>query len=126
MLLYLSQFFHICPPASKPPFLSPKQSSHCCSCPWVMHMCSLPALFPILYFTSPWLFCNYQFVLLYPFTSFTHPADALPSGNQQNVLVFMIPFLFFFLKILFLDSVVNRYVFFCHFVHIFDLLKEDP
>ena len=55
------------------------QSPHHCPCPWVLHICSLHAIFPILYFTSPWLFCNYHFVLLNPFTFFTHtPMPATP------------------------------------------------
>ena len=52
---------HPLPQVIPPPF----------SCPWVMCVSSLAPLFPTLYFTSPWLFCNYLFVLLNPFTS--HP-----------------------------------------------------
>ena len=44
------------------------------------------AVFPTLYFTSPWLFCDYQFVLLNPFTFSTLPANPFPSGNHQNAL----------------------------------------
>ena len=32
-------------------------------------------IFPIRYSTSPWLFCNYQPVLLNPFTVFTEPPN---------------------------------------------------
>ena len=46
-----------------------------------MHICPLATLFPTLYFTSPWLFCNYQLVLLNPITIFT-----TSSSNHQNVL----------------------------------------
>ena len=46
----------------------------------------LLSIFSILHFTSPWLFCNYQFVLLDPFTFFTIPPNPFPSGNCQNVL----------------------------------------
>lgn len=35
---------------------------------------SLLTMFPMLYFTSLWLCCDYQFVLLNPFTFFTHPS----------------------------------------------------
>ena len=35
-----------------------------CSCPWLMHISSLATPFSTLYFTSPWLFCTYLFVLL--------------------------------------------------------------
>ena len=44
-------------------------NSHHCSCPCFMYISSLSTTFPILYFTSPWLFCNYLFVLLNLFTS---------------------------------------------------------
>ena len=39
---------------------------------------SLTAPFPILYVTSPWLFCNYLFVLLYPLTSSPIPLGLPP------------------------------------------------
>ena len=32
-------------------------------------------IFLVLYFTSPWLFWDYQFVLLNPFALFTHPSN---------------------------------------------------
>ena len=64
----VSWFFHFCPPSTNTPYTL-RQSSHHCSCPWVMCVSSLAAPFPILYFTSPWLFCNYLFVLLNPLTS---------------------------------------------------------
>ena len=77
MLLQLSQFFPFCfPPPSTP--LSLRQSHHHCSCPLVMYMSSLATPFPILYFTSPWLFCDYLFVLFNPLTSsliFPHPTS---------------------------------------------------
>ena len=42
-----------------------------CSCPWVMLASSLATPFPIQYFISPWLFCNYLFVFLIS-SPFTH------------------------------------------------------
>ena len=30
------------------------------SCPWVIHISSLASMFPILFLTSPWLFCTYH------------------------------------------------------------------
>ena len=42
--------------------------------------------FPKLYFTSPWLFCSCQFVLLNPFTFFTQSPTLLLSGNQKILL----------------------------------------
>ena len=42
-----------------------------CSCPWVMLARSLATPFPIQYFISPCLFCNYRFVFLIS-SPFTH------------------------------------------------------
>ena len=39
-----------------------------------------------LYFTSPWLFCNYLAVLLNPSPLWPLPCAPLPSGNHQNAL----------------------------------------
>ena len=75
MLLQLSWFFSLCrPPSSTPNSL--RQSPCHCSCPWIMCISSLAAPFPIL-FTSPWLFCNYLFVLINPLTS--SPIPQTPS-----------------------------------------------
>ena len=72
MLLKLSQFF---PLSLTPPSTSHslRQSLQYCSCPWVMSITSLATPFPTLYFTSPWIFCNYLFVLLNPLTSSSIP-----------------------------------------------------
>ena len=42
----------------------------------------------MLYFTAPWLFCNYLSGLLNLFTFFPHPSPPLPcpSGNPQSAL----------------------------------------
>ena len=46
----------------------------------------LLTIFSMLYFISPWIFCNYWFVYLNPFTFFTQPPETLLlSENQQNV-----------------------------------------
>ena len=50
-------FFPFLPSAQQPHSL--RQFPHHRSCPWVMCMSSLATPFPILYFTSPWLFYNY-------------------------------------------------------------------
>ena len=125
MLLELSQFFPLCsPPHSIPDSL--RQSPHHGSCPWAMCISSLAIPFPMLYFTSPWLFCNYLFALLNPLTSSPISPYPLPSGNHQNVLyihdsVFALPVCL----VCFSDSIVDI-VFnciYCHFiVHSFDLL----
>ena len=77
MLLPLSQILSLCPPPHSPlplPQAIPTplfmSMAHACN--------SLAAFFPILYSTSPWLFCNYLFVLLNPFT-FSHIPPDLPS-----------------------------------------------
>ena len=53
------------------------------SCLWVMHISSLATPFPILYFTSPSIFCTYEFILLdaYTFSSVLrlHPPSWKPS-----------------------------------------------
>ena len=78
MLLQLSQFFPLLPHSVTPlPQSIPS--------PLFMSMgpaYKLPIPFPILYFTSPWLFCDYLFVLLNPLTSkmlFSKKAQAFPS-----------------------------------------------
>ena len=85
---YTIMVVFIFPPLPPPPSTpnSLKQSPHHCSCPWVMHISSLATPFPILYFTAPWLFCNYQFVLLNPLTSSPTPPYLLLSGNHQYTL----------------------------------------
>ena len=45
----------------------------------------------MLYFISPWLFCNYQFVLLNSFTFFTHPPH---MATIKTFFISMILFLF--------------------------------
>ena len=46
----------------------------------------LLTLLPMLYFTSLWLSCDYQWVLLNLFTFPPSPPTLLPSGNHQSVL----------------------------------------
>ena len=84
-VITVAQFFPFC---SLPPSIchTLRQSPHHCSCPCVMHIHSLAAPFPVLYFTSPWLFCNYLFVLLNHLTSSPIAPYPLPSGNHQNAL----------------------------------------
>ena len=36
------------------------------SCPWVIHISSLASPFPILFVTSPYLFCTYHLCFLFP------------------------------------------------------------
>ena len=106
---------------------SVRQSPHRCPRPQVMHMYSLDTLIPMLYFTSPWLLCDYQFVVLNPFTSLIHSPTPFPSDNHQNVLC--IYDCVSVLLVCLLDSIVNRYVFVTILLFIFlifFLLTEDP
>ena len=79
------------PPSGQYP---PPNSNHC-SCPWVTHISSLATPFPLLYFTSLGLFCNYLFVLLNPLTF--HPYPQCPShlAPIKTFSVSMILSLFF-------------------------------
>ena len=114
LLIMLLQFSQ-CLPLGPPPHSTPhslRPSPHCCSCPWVMHINSLATPFPMLYFTSPWLFCNYLFVLLNPLTSSPIPPQPLPSSNLQKALRIhdSVSVLLVCLVCL-LDSIVDKYLF---------------
>ena len=67
MLLQLFEFLPLCPLWLSTPH-SLGHSPFLCSCPSVMHISSLATPFPILYYTSPWLFCDCLFVLPNPLT----------------------------------------------------------
>ena len=67
-------------PHPVPPY-SLRQSPQHCSCPWIMYVSSLATPFPLFYFISPWLFCNYLFVLLNLLTS--SPILPLPPPIWQ-------------------------------------------
>ena len=74
LFYFLIIFYWLCyyscsdfsPFATSPPGTpySLRQFPYHCSCPGVMHISSLATPFPVLYFTAPWLFCTYLFVLL--------------------------------------------------------------
>ena len=95
LIIYYCLCYYSCPHFSPFALLtqqSPllRQSPYHGSCLWVMWVCSLTTPFPVLYFTSPWLFSNNQFVLLNPLTSsliLPHPYVCFESGNDsQNTL----------------------------------------
>ena len=95
------------PPSSNPHSL--RQSPHHCSWPWVTHINSLATPFPTLYFTFPWLFCNYLFVLLNPLTSspiLSHTPMWQPSKYSLYPWFCLCSCL-----LCFLDSIVDRHVF---------------
>ena len=120
---FLKLYFIVCTITVVPhfPSLSPstpsphslRQSPHHCPfpCPWVMNTHSLATLFSMLYFIPPWLFCNYQFVHINPFTFFTHSPTSLPSSNHENVLCIYDSISILLVYLLFLDSLVFRYIF---------------
>ena len=100
--------FCLPPPSTSHPL---RQSPHHCSCPWVMCISSLVTPSPILHFTSPWLICNYLFVLLNPLTSSRLPHSLLPSGNHQNALRIHDSVSVLLCLVHLIDSIVDRCVF---------------
>ena len=86
MLLQLSQFclplilsaLHPIPPAS--PSLS--------SCLWVGCISSLASPFPILFLTSPCLFCTYHLCFIFPVTFLPFSPLPLPADNPPCDLHF--------------------------------------
>ena len=71
--------------------------------------------YTVLY--TPWLFCNYLFVLLNPFLFFTHP----PDSSHLDIIKMFYDFVSVLLVHLFcfLDSIVDRYVFIAILLFIF-------
>ena len=108
----MSWFFPLCPPPPSTPYFF-RQSPHHCSCPWVMHISSLASPFPILYFRSPWLYCNYLFVFN-PLTSSPILPFPLPSGNFLVTNFFSLAFKSFSLSLTF-----DFLIIMCHGVGLF-------
>ena len=75
--------FLLYPPPPSTPY-SLRQSLHNCSRPWVMCISYLAIPFAILYVTSSWLFCNYQFVILNPLTSSPIPLHLPPIWQPSK------------------------------------------
>ena len=87
MLSFFSMFYWLCYYSCPISFLPTQSSipipssipSYFRSCPWVVHISSLASPFPILFLTSPCLFCTYQlcFLFLHSFSLiFPHPLTA--------------------------------------------------
>ena len=59
--------------------LPPASHPHLSSCPWVVHISSLASPFPILFLTSPCLFCTYHlcFLISVPFPPAPSPLITL-------------------------------------------------
>ena len=111
--LYCIDYNYSCPNIS-PSIQTPdslRQSPHHCSCPWVMWISSLATPFPIRHCVSPWLFCNYLFVLLNHLISSPIPPQPTPSGNHQKARHIHNSVSVLFLCFGFKDSVVERYIF---------------
>ena len=124
--MFLSIFYWLCcyscpsffpfaplsPVSSFPPAITPLSS-----CPWAIRVSSLASPFPILFLTSPCLFCSYQLCFLIPapflpFSPFPLPADNPPNDPHTYdsvpvLVVCLVCFCFYFL-----DSVVDS----CEFV----------
>ena len=106
MLLQLSPFFPLPHYVQYPSSL--QQFTPFSSCPWVIHISSLPPPFPIL-LTSLCLFCTYQLFFVFPYL-FPH---SLPSPSPVITLhVISIPIILFLCRCLlslfiYLGSVVD-------------------
>ena len=80
------------PPPPGIPF--PSSNPLLSSCPWVMHLSSLASPFPVLFLTSPCLFCSYQLCFLIP-TPFPHsPPSPFQLITLRMISVSMILLLF--------------------------------
>ena len=125
MLLQLSQFSPFAPsyPASPGPSGNPHTTVHAHGfCIYVLWL-----LFSLLYI--PWLFCDYQLVLLSPFIFFSHTPNAPPIWQpSKHSLYLQFCFCSACLFIPFFRLNYWQICIYCHFiVNIFDLLlKEDP
>ena len=109
MLLYCPDFPPFSPLHPAPP--TPSGNPHTIVRVHGAFVGSSATPFPILYFTSPWLFHNHQFVLLTPLTSSPISQQPLPSLDHQNVLGIHDSVSVLVCLVCFLYSIVDRYVF---------------
>ena len=58
------------------------------SCPWVLHISSLASPFPILFLTSPCLFCTYHLCFLIPVPFPPSSPQPFPANNPPCDLHF--------------------------------------
>ena len=85
-LLFLSALYLPPPPPPSFPQIS--------SCPWVIHIGSLASPFPILFLTSPCLFCTYCLCFLFP-VPFSHLPSLLITFHVISVSVNLFLFYLF-------------------------------
>ena len=86
MLLQLSQFFPLCPPAQPPTIV------HVCGSVCKFFGCSISCTV----LTSPRLVCDYYLYFLIPSPPHPVPHTPLPSGNHQNSVSMILSLFFFF------------------------------
>ena len=87
MLLQLSHFFLPLIPLH-PAHPLHQHSPPLSSCPWVVHISSLASPFPILFLTSPCLFCTYHLCFLFPVPFLPFSPLLLPTDNPTCDLHF--------------------------------------
>ena len=77
----------LCSPPPAPP--SPQHSSPLSSRPWVVHISFLASPFPILFLTSPCLFCTYLlcFLIPAPFLLSSYPLITLHMVSIPMILL---------------------------------------
>ena len=120
------------PLSSPPPSTAPPTSIPPLVCPWVIHINSLASSFPIVFLTSPCLFCTYHLCFLFPVHFPTFSPFYLPNDNPpcdlcfcDSVLVVVVCLVHF----CFLDLVIDNYEFvvilqFIFFINFFFLGKS--
>ena len=88
--------------------------------------------FPTPYFTSPWVFYNYQILLLNLFTFFTHPPNQSPiwqlSKFSLYVWISVCPTCLVMLCFFKIQLLIDMYLlpFYYSYFHFFLLFKDDP
>ena len=76
--------FYPCFPLPSTPI--PSSNAPRSSCPWVVHVSSLASPFPVLFLTSPCLFCTYQLYSLIPLFFPLFSPFPFPTNNPPNDL----------------------------------------
>ena len=91
-------YYYSCPISPFIP-LYPAHPSHphsprLSSCPWVIHISSLASPFPILFLTSPYLFCTYHLCFLFPVPFPPLTPSSSPLITLHMISISVILFLF--------------------------------